>query len=131
MNPEVNDLHDYTLAAWSLDQASWSMVFDIHQPKQSVHQTFDGVKRWYANAVRSPVGVLELNAWEIDPNLPNESKALQSWSRLFGYKCSSNEVRSYAGPIIEENRGNLLVAIEMVDGGTIDLICEQLRQRSL
>lgn len=107
------------------------MVFDIHQPEQSVHQTFGGVKRWYANAVRSPVGVLELNAWEIDPNLLDDRKALWSWTRLFGYECNSDEIRAYAIPIIEENRGNRLVAIEMVDGGTVDLICEQLEQRHL
>jgi hypothetical protein len=107
------------------------MVFDIHQPEQTVHQTFGGVKRWYANAVRSPVGVLELNAWEIGPNLLDGSKALRSWTRLFGYECGAEEIRGYASPIIDENRGNLLVAIETVDGGTIDLICEHLVQRSL
>ena len=131
MSFELNDLHDYTLAAWSLDQASWTMVFDIHRPEQSVHQTFEGVKRWYASGVRSPVGVLELNAWEIDPNLLDKSKALRCWTRLFGYDCNSDAIRTYAIPLIDENRGNLLVAIETVDGGTVDLICEQLVQRSL
>ena len=107
------------------------MVFDVHQPEQSVHQTFSGVKRWYADALRSPLGVLELNAWKIEPNLLDDSGALRSWTRLFGYECSSDEVRAYAVPIIEENLDNLLIAIEMVDGGTVDLICEQLGQRSL
>ena len=81
--------------------------------------------------MRSPVGVLELNAWEIDPNLLDKSKALRCWTRLFGYDCNSDAIRTYAIPLIDENRGNLLVAIETVDGGTVDLICEQLVQRSL
>ena len=131
MSSKLNDLHDYTLAAWSLDQASWTMVFDIHQPEESVLQTFGGVKRWYASGVRGPLGVMELNAWEIDPNLLENSNALRSWTRLFGYDCSSDKIRTYASRLIDENRGNLLVAIETVDGGTIDLICEQLVQRSL
>ncbi|MDP3908471.1 hypothetical protein [Novosphingobium sp.] len=131
MSSEFNDLHDYTLAAWSVDHASWTMVFDIYQPEQSVHQTFEGVRNWYVNAVRSPVGVLELRAWEINPTLLDDHMALQSWTRLFGYECSSDKIRAYAIPIIEENLGNQLVMIETVDGGTVDLICERLGQRSL
>lgn len=131
MISELNDLHDHTLVAWALEHANWTMVLDRGDQRQSVHQTFEGVKKWYVNAVRSPVGVLELSAWEIEPSVLDDQKALRSWTRLFGYECSNDETRALGIPIIQEYCGNLLVAIEMVDGGTIDLICKNLEQRLL
>ena len=127
----LNDLHDYTLAAWSIDQASWAMVFDIHHPENSIQQSFQAVTKWAANGLHGPIGVLELAAWAIDADLLDDRKAFRSWVRVFGYDCSAGEVRSYAQPLIAEHNGQVLATIETVDGGAIDLICGNLTQLQL
>lgn len=128
MTEDLNDLHDYTLIAWALDQSNWMMIFDLENTTYSVRQEFKNVLKWCAEGIRGPIGILEMTVWEIDGNLLATPRALQSWSRVLPFACSPDEILTRSFPIIDGYKHKFLVSLDTVDGGTIDLICSGLVQ---